>query len=68
MSTPTHMAKARELRRLAAELETAADAMEQPSRTTHRSDALIDRVEDIAAQARAVVRGRAVAGPLAPGR
>jgi hypothetical protein len=46
------------LRHLAIELENLADAMERPSRTTARSDMLIAECERIAADVRAVVRGR----------
>jgi hypothetical protein len=45
------------LRHLAGELETLADAMARPSRTTARSDLLIAECERIAADVRAVVRG-----------
>lgn len=48
------------LRHLAADLEMLADAMERPSRTTVRSDMLIGECERIAADVRAVVRGRTV--------
>lgn len=47
------------LRNLAGEIETLADSMEQPSRTTARADMLIAECERIAADVRAVVRGRA---------
>jgi hypothetical protein len=46
------------LRHLAVELETLADAMERPSRSTTRSDMLIAECERIAADVRAVVRGK----------
>lgn len=54
------------LRNLAAEMETLADAMERPSRTTARSDMLIAECERIAADVRAVVRGpvRSIHPPL----
>jgi hypothetical protein len=54
------------LRHLAIELETLADAMERPSRTTARSDMLIAECERIGADVRAVVRGpaRAIHPPL----
>jgi hypothetical protein len=54
------------LRHLAADIETLADAMERPSRTTARSDRLIAECERIAADVRAVVRGpaRAIHPPL----
>lgn len=47
------------LRHLAADLDALADAMERPSRSTVRSDTLIAECERIAADVRAVVRGRA---------
>jgi hypothetical protein len=54
------------LRHLAADIETLADAMEQPSRTTARADMLIAECERIAAAVRAVVRGpaRMIHSPL----
>jgi hypothetical protein len=45
------------LRHLAIELETLADAMDRPSRSTTRSDMLIAECERLAADVRAVVRG-----------
>ncbi|MFZ3484264.1 hypothetical protein [Sphingomonas sp. 3-13AW] len=54
------------LRHLAVELETLADAMERPSRSTTRSDMLIAECERIACDVRAVVRGpvRSIHPPL----
>ena len=54
------------LRNLAADMETLANAMERPSRTTARSDMLIAECERIAADVRAVVRGpvRSIHPPL----
>jgi hypothetical protein len=53
------------LRHLAIELETLADAVERPSRTTARSDMLIAQCERIAADVRAVVRGPSQRRPTA---
>ncbi|MFZ3484198.1 hypothetical protein [Sphingomonas sp. 3-13AW] len=54
------------LRHLAIELESLADAMERPSRSTARSDMLIAECERIACDVRAVVRGpvRSIHPPL----
>ncbi len=47
------------LEHLAGELHGLAFDFQEPSRSTIRSDALIAKVEDLAARIRAVVRGPA---------
>ena len=54
-----HRTKADRLRGLADDLNSTADAYDTPIRSLGRADALIARVESIAAEIRAVVRGRA---------
>lgn len=49
--------KAAKLRTLAYDLSLLADEVEQPSRSTQRSDRLIADGERIAAETRAVFRG-----------
>ena len=53
-------AQARQLERLASELHAIAFDFAEPARGTREADRRIEEVERIAAEARAVVRGRRV--------
>ncbi len=55
--TRSPLTPSQQLERLAGELHSLAFDFEEPSRSNVRSDALIARVEDVAARTRAVVRG-----------
>lgn len=58
---PGHLTKSRRLRELALELETLADAYEQPSRSWERAERLIGECERIGSAVRAVARGKGLA-------
>ncbi|MEG3144231.1 hypothetical protein U1839_06150 [Sphingomonas sp. RT2P30] len=57
MPEPSHIAKAQKLRALADELNTLADAVEQPSHHIDRSNQLIAEGERIAKATWSVFRG-----------
>lgn len=61
MAQPAHLAKARRCRELAHELESLADAYEQPSRSWERAERLIAECERIGSAVRAIGRGKGLA-------
>lgn len=58
MGDPAHIGKARRLRDLSIEIETLADAVEQPSRSIERAERLVAEGERISREIYSVFRGR----------
>lgn len=58
MGEPAHIGKARRLRALSIEIDTLADAVEQPSRSIERAERLVSEGERISREVYAVFSGR----------
>lgn len=57
MGEPAHIGKARRLRALSTEIDTLADAVEQPSRSIERAERLVAEGERLSREVYAVFRG-----------